>query len=663
MTRVRRSLRLCGLLAVLGALTVGAPTAVHATPVLAPQPAGIVPNPFVSGHAQAYPWGMATLSDGSIAVGDYWNLRVQHYSASGTLLDANFINNAGFGNNTFHQAPYGLGVDPVNGDIYMADTDRYLVHRYSYDPGTGRATLVTSWGAQGAGLNKYLYPSRVAVDSAQHVYVVDTWANNIEVTDNTGTGLDEFGSFGTALGEFKAPHGVAVWYGAPGVADDKLFVVDPNNKRIEVFGDNGDSDDLLNNVEFTFGCPKATTQPLGCAHVFVGDLRGIAIDQSGFVYVVDGAGSKVHKFSTDGTAGGTAFVKSFGKKPVDPYNAGHGEFTDGGREVTVDQNHNVWVGNIWDYRVQVFNSDGAFQFQRPDPTVYPPAGGLNGPRGVAVDPNTGNLFVTDTYNQRVSKFDNGGAPLQQWGYRGRANYGFNYPRMIATDPRNGDVVLVDTDNHNVKKYDANGTWLWTAGPIVGGPVSGKFRNPHGVDVGPDGMIYVADSRSSRAVVLNPNGTASGAFGVNGTANGQFKFPRGIALDTNGTVTQSDDTLWVVDSVRDVVQHFTTSGTYLSQFGSKGTGTNQFGGPFDIEADGTYLYIADANQHVIKVWNDPGPGSTPATFNSQFGGRGTVQGKMIQPQGLDLYAAGGFEYLYVSEQGTDRIQRWQLYSTT
>jgi DNA-binding beta-propeller fold protein YncE len=315
--------------------------------------------------------------------------------------------------------------------------------------------------------------------------------------------------------------------------------------------------------------------------------------------------------------------------------------------------------------VQVFDSNGVFLFQRPDPTVYPPAGGLNGPRGVAVDPATGNLYITDTYNQRVSEFDNAGAPVRQWGYRGRANYGFNYPRMIATDPRNGEVVLVDTDNHNVKKYDAAGNWLWTAGPIVGGPVSGKFRNPHGVDVGPDGMIYVADSRSSRVVVLNPNGTASGAFGTNGTANGQFKFPRGIALDTNGTVTQSDDTLWVVDSVRDVVQHFTTSGTYLSQFGSKGTGLNQFTGPFDVEADGTFLFIADANQHVIKVWNDPGPGTTAATVAGVpfFGGRGTGNGKMIQPQGLDLYAAGGFEYLYVSEQGTDRIQKWQLYSTT
>lgn len=628
------------------ALSLGAvaPT-VGAAPTLAPTSIRTAPSPFFSGHAGLYGWGMATLEDGSVAVGDYWNLRVQHYAANGTLLDANFINDAGFGTNR-HQSPYGMGVDPVNGDLYMADTDRYLIHRYGYDPNTGDATIVKTWGSQGSGLGKYLYPSRVEVDSDGRVYIADTWANNIEIATRDGVGLKEFGSFGTAQGQFKQPHGIRFDYNGPGVADDELFVVNTNNKRIDVFVYNSASG-YVDTWSRSFGCAKASGKA-GC--VFVGDLRGLAIDETNsWVYIVDAAGNRVHKYSTSGT-----FLLTFGTTAQDNNNPGNGEFSDGGREVTVDDSGKVWVGDMPNYRAQVFNSSGVFQFSVPNPPAPPPDGGFNGPRGVAVD-GSGNMFVTDTYNQRVQKLDPNGAFILKWGSRGRDDYAFNYPRLIATDPNDGSVVIADTDNHRVKKYTNDGVFLWQLGSL--GTTLGKFKNPHGIDVGPDGRIYVADSRNCRVQILSAAGAALSQLGSCGDGNGQFRFPRGIALDTNGTVDQSDDTIWVVDSQRDVVQHLTLNGTFLSKFGARGSLADQFGGPFDIEADGDYLFIADANHHRIKVWTDPGPGSTTPTFVLQFGGRGTAAGKLLQPQGLELVG----DKLYVSEQGNDRIQIFDVYA--
>ena len=125
----------------------------------------------------------------------------------------------------------------------------------------------------------------------------------------------------------------------------------------------------------------------------------------------------------------------------------------------------------------------------------------------------------------------------------------------------------------------------------------------------------------------------------------------------------------MDSTRDVVQHFTLNGTYLGQFGAKCStpcAANQFGGPFDIAATGGYLFVADAAQHFVRVWTDPCYGTAAQTscgvaaqYVTSFGGRGTQNGKMVQPQGLDVSPDG--QYLFVAEQDNDRISTWKLYA--
>ena len=109
----------------MGATGVVAPAAHAAADVT------LVPNRIVgfSGHAGLYGWGATTMRDGSVLIGDYWNKRVLHYATDGTYLGV-FIQNVGYGA-TQHQSPYGLGVDPDTGDVYMCDTDRRQVDRYS----------------------------------------------------------------------------------------------------------------------------------------------------------------------------------------------------------------------------------------------------------------------------------------------------------------------------------------------------------------------------------------------------------------------------------------------------------------------------------------------------------------------------------------------------
>ena len=316
-------------------------------------------------------------------------------------------------------------------------------------------------------------------------------------------------------------------------------------------------------------------------------MRGLAIDKAhGWIYIVDAEGNRISKFDTNGN-----FLLRWGSNGT-----GDGQFTDGGREITVDGDGNVWVGDMPNFRAQKFSPTGQFLLAVPSPPAPPPLGGFNGPRGVALD-GAGNIFVTDTYNQRVEKFAPDGQPLLAWGSRGRDEYEFNYPRLLATDPRNGDVVMVDTDNHRVKKYDNNGVFLWQVGGLGAGPL--QFRNPHGIDVAADGTIAVADSRNNRIQVLTPSGGYIRSFGSKGTGNGQFSYVRGVAWDP------ADGSLWTADSVRDVITHFSGTGAFLGQLGGKGTTDDKLQAAFDVEVDGSRVFVADSPAHKVKVWTKSG----------------------------------------------------------
>jgi hypothetical protein len=106
-----------------------------------------------------------------------------------------------------HYAPCGLAVDPDNGDVCVADTDRRQVDRYSE---TG--IYIRSFGqngVSGTGAGLFEYPSRVAVRDGR-VYIVDTWSHRIVAYDRVGTvELWSSGSWGGGPGQFKSLEGSA----------------------------------------------------------------------------------------------------------------------------------------------------------------------------------------------------------------------------------------------------------------------------------------------------------------------------------------------------------------------------------------------------------------------------------------------------------------------
>lgn len=572
------------LAAILGSLVSASillqPTTSAAAPTVQLTPVRIVGGP---GHAGLYGWGAATMSDGSVLFGDYWNYRVQHYATDGTLLGTAVPRD---GN---HQAPFGIAVDLRDDSIYVSDTDGGR----NIDKYDRNGNYLFSFGSQ----QIFKYPSWLAVDSTGRVAVGDSTGNKVVVFNDQGTKLYQFGTSGTAAGQFKDPRGMAF------DANGNLYVADLGNQRIEVFA---------------VGASSATF--LRQWSVVGGDFRGLAVDdQNGWVYLVNSGKGMINKFDLQGNP-----LLSWGGFGTAP-----GKFLDGGRGITVDGDSNVWVGDMPNFRAQKFSPTGQYLLQAPNPPAPPPPGGFNMPGSVALDA-AGNIFVMDTFNWRVQKLAPSGAFIKQWGRRGGATvpYAFQYPHGIAVDTQDGSVVVADTDNTAIKKYTNDGTFLWTTTGV----------KCFAVDVALSGTIYAADFQQNVVKVLSPSGVLVSTFGAGSLSN-----PRGLGVDADGSV-------WVTSRNSGTVSHFSAGGTILGQFGSKGSAIDQLDQAADIVTDTDRVFVADQSANLIKVWSKAG------VFLGAFGGGGSGLGRMFGPEGLEMTPDGR---LYVAEATGERIQEFAV----
>jgi hypothetical protein len=159
--------------------------------------------------------------------------------------------------------------------------------------------------------------------------------------------------------------------------------------------------------------------------------------------------------------------------------------------------------------------------------------------------STGNVFVADTGNNRIQKFDKSGNFLLTFGTQGSGNGQFSLPFGVAVDST-GNIFVADAGNNRIQKFDKSGNFLLTFGTQGSG--NGQFNSPEGIAVDSTGNIFVADTSNNRVQKFDNNGNFLLTFGTQGSGNGQFNSPKGVAVDSTGNV-------FVADTSNDRVQVF------------------------------------------------------------------------------------------------------------
>lgn len=249
----------------------------------------------------------------------------------------------------------------------------------------------------------------------------------------------------------------------------------------------------------------------------VREPRDACVDERGRLWVADFGNSRIRIYDADGgSLGGWG---------------GRGNGTFGLREPSgvASRGNSLYIADTWNGRILAFTLDGVFKAAVP---------GLYGPRGVAVGPD-GRVWVTDTGNSRVIRYDAGLEQLAIIGKPGKGPGEFSSPVGIAAGP-SGNVYVADTGNHRIQVLDSSGRFVKSLSfPGWNGSVEAHLE----VDL--DETLFVTDATVNQVVVMDSSGQLIRRLEKD-EAGVPFAGPMGIALDRK---TRS---LYVVNTRNDTI---------------------------------------------------------------------------------------------------------------
>jgi DNA-binding beta-propeller fold protein YncE len=212
------------------------------------------------------------------------------------------------------------------------------------------------------------------------------------------------------------------------------------------------------------------------------------------------------------------------------------------KDIAVDKEGNIYVVDSANERIQKFNATGNFILSWGQKGEGP--GDFKEPCGIDIGPD-GNIYVADTWNGRVEIFSNTGSFLLEVG-RDRGMWG---PRDVGVDSK-GNIYVCDTGFGRIEKFDPKGRYLTTFGkkgdaktPPGKGP--GEFNEPFSVSQGPDGNMYILDRKNYRVQVLTTSGEFVRQFKINGWADAQVV--NGCLMEPYHTIDAKRNRIYISDS--------------------------------------------------------------------------------------------------------------------
>ena len=335
-------------------------------------------------------------------------------------------------------------------------------------------------------------------------------------------------------------------------------------------------------------------------------------------------------------------------------------------------------------RVWAAPMDLAFDFKFGKPLVRNQAG-TNHPSGVALNADTGDVFVMDLLNNRVKRYDAAGNLVTQWICRQGLG--------LTVDPRTDIVWVAMKRNHTVRAYSPDGTLLITLGN-EGKPGTGpaEFKSPSDVSIDPSsGNLYVMDSGNQRVQVFRtdlstPQAAIVSPERIEGRGRRAVTIPAEIDWEpfwlavyiqnfegdltelpkTGGIERFSPETMANLDAIQSEIQpkDYTPTVQFSHEFTVGDTEkSSQFQQPFGISVHpgGDFLVVANTGNHeliqfdldgqVLARW--PRPSTQESAASTTGVPPSSEPGVFHWPRNVAIDASGN---IYVADTRNERIQK-------
>jgi uncharacterized protein (TIGR03437 family) len=410
----------------------------------------------------------------------------------------------------------GVAVDR-NGTLYVADTVSNRVLKVSGGTATlfaGNGTFTFAGDGGPAANASFFTPMSVAVDSAANVYIADSINNRVRRVSSAGTITTVAGNGSPAFGGDGGPAAIASLSTPAAVAVDgsgNLYIADQGNNRVRKVSSAGTITTIAGSASPGFSGDGGPAVGAG-----ISLPGGLAVDAAGNVYFSDINNNRIRKVSTSGTISTVVGngTKGFSGDGGPATSAAINLFTshDG---LAMDDTGNLYIPDAANNRVRRVDGTGTINTIVGNGTAGfsgdgSPAttAGLNSPTDVAVDAS-GNLFIADTTNNRVRKVAAASGPAApSISANGIVNGASFAPGIAANSWATIFGANLSTTTDTWANAIANGqlpTSLDGVRVMVGGkPAYVNFVSPGQINI----LVPDIDPGSAQVTVATPPGTSS-----------------------------------------------------------------------------------------------------------------------------------------------------------